>query len=550
MSTAVIFKLLFISFAVNAAAKSYDFIIVGGGSSGAMLAYRLTESKSTSVLMLERGEDRCDTYHGIVGFYGSLMTADPDYMHNILSKGIDDRHYFTNEVNRRSSYMTVATMLGGGATRNGNAFGRMSAAEMEGFNSSLWTFNATVEDWKDLFSFDGCLEGPCNTEAHGTRGPLRYKTFPLDPVLQVVNTTYSVHHGLAWDDDSNDGTNLGLSIMHRNIKSFNGKPYRQDSYCELLKPIVSSRKNLDILTSATVLKIEFAKNGKHKVQYLHEGKVHTDKAKKEVILANGVFDSVQLLELSGVGNCSHMYKFGIPCLHENNHVGENLIDNSNFGSLYVTPMPPPAEENYGSILVAYKPYEENPSIAGLEMAATSFHTSTPMGNVTALFTYIADFEHGSIGNAHIKSDNPLREPRVSADIYASKPEKVNRIRDAFRISDNALHSVNEQMGFPYFTRISPSYTVLPLNATDAQIDAYILSDSGFTMSWHPTGTTSMHKVVDERLRLIDGEGKVIKGVRVVTNGIIPNNMRSHSTSSFSMFSGQVASRFIKEEYGI
>lgn len=545
----LLFKLLFIAFAANAAAKSFDFIIIGGGSSGSMLAYRLTENPSVSVLMLERGEDRCETYHNIVGFYGTLMTADPAYMPNILSKGLDDRHFFTNEINMRSTYITVATMLGGGASRNGNAFGRMSAAEMEGFNSSLWTFNATTDDWKALFSFDGCFEGPCDTNAHGTTGPLRYKTFPLDPVLQTVNDTYSLHHGLGWDNDSNDGTNVGFSLLHRNIKTVNGSPFRQDSYCELLKPVVEKRKNLEILTGATVTKIEIKKNGKHKVEYLHEGKVHSDKAKKETILANGVYESVQLLELSGVGNCTHLHRFGIPCLHENEHVGENLVDNPNFSSLYVTSSPAPPEESYGSILIGYKPLDDS-KMGGVEIAATSFRTATPYGNVTALFTYVADLFHGSVGSVHIKSDNPLRDPKITADVYASNPTRVARIREAFRTSDNALHAINEQMDVSYFTRASPSYTVVPINATDAQLDAYITSDNGFTLAWHPTGTASMHKVVDERLRLIDGKGKVVKGIRIVTNGIIPNVMRSHSTSSFSMHSGQIASRLLKEDHGV
>ena len=153
-------------------------------------------------------------------------------------------------------------MFGGGATRNAQAFGRMSANEMLGFESYLWTFNATTDDWKQLFSYQKCLthEG-CDTNAHGTVGPLHDNTFEPDSILGGMADLFMAKFGMKWIDDSNDGTNLGMSVMHRNIKVSAEGVFRQDSYCDLLKGVIASRFNLKVVSNALITKVILRKNG-------------------------------------------------------------------------------------------------------------------------------------------------------------------------------------------------------------------------------------------------------------------------------------------------
>lgn len=529
-------------------AKNYDFIIAGGSASGVTLAYRLTENPSVSVLLLERGSNLCEQFSDTVGFYGSFTTTPQSELPDILERSIYDRHFFTREINTQSVYVPLPTMLGGGALRNGNAFGRMSVEELAGFNSPLWTFNATNQDWKDLLTYRKCLTGNCNTFAHGTTGPLQYDTFELDNILELVADAYASQFNLTWNDDSNDGSILGLSVMHRNIKVENGFPFRQEPYCNLLDGVINSRPNLEVLSEAVVTRVDLRSNGKNRVEYFYNGQSYSDVALNEVLITAGALESPQLLKLSGIGPCTELENLGIECIHENPLVGENLIDNPTLGLTYITPAP--LEASPGSILVGYFKTDPNQPLADFEIAATSLVVPTEFGLLNGILTYTSDFEHGGIGRVLLRSKNPLEDPVVSSNFYTVFPQNVARIREVTKKIRTGLQNINNAFGFSYFTPADPSLDTLPINATDQELDAYILGSEGFAASWHYTGSTAMHDVVDDRLRVIDKEGNIVPGLRVIGNGVVPNTLKSHSTSSCSMFLGQVASRLIKEDYGI
>lgn len=522
-------------------ARRYDFIIMGGGSPGAVLAARLSEDRKTKVLLIERGDNRCELFKNIVGFWGTSTTVPPPLIPDFFERSIYNEHYYTREVNTVSRYIPVPYLAGGAGTTNGNAFSRLSADELNDFNSPLWTFDQTTEDWKDLYTYQQCVTSSCNTTAHGTRGPLVVDIYPPDNVLALVNNTLAAAFNLTWDEDSNDGTNRGISLMHRNIKvDENGIPARQEPYCNFLQQFIGQRKNLDVVTQATVLKADLRNNGKHFVEYLHQGNVYRERAKKEIIFAAGAIETPKLMKLSGIGPCAELQKFDIECIVENDEVGENLLDSVQDGLLYVNP--PPSSFNPGSIVVAY--------FDDYEIAATSIKVPTPTAVLDGTFVLVIDLQHGGTGSVLLNSANPLEDPVLSLNIYTVVPNSIDRLRDRLRVVRQAFESVNQQFGFPYFTAVSPSLDELPVNATDQQIDDYLRGPNGATPEWHFTGSTSLHKVVDDRLRLIDNNGNVYPGVRVVGNSIVPNVIRSHSTSSTAPWIGQVASRFIKEDYNI
>lgn len=526
-----------------ASAKNYDYIITGASGAGSLLAYRLSENKKNKVLLIERGDDVCDVLSDAVGFWNSVFTLPPEEIPDIASRSIYDRHWYTREINTQSVYVPVPTMLGGGVLRNGNAFGRMSSEEMAGFNSPLWTFNATTQDWKDIFTYNQCIESTCDTNAHGTSGPLLVDSFGLDSNLVNVNSVFQQQFGLQWDDDLNDGTNNALGLMHRNIKVVDGTPVRQEPFCNLLKGVIDDRKNLDVISGAVVTRIDLRNNGKHRVEYIYQGESHRDRATKEVIVSAGAIESAQLLKLSGIGPCDELESFDIECQYNNPHVGEELLDNPTIGIVYGTP--PLSSSSPGSILVGYLKTDPAQPYPDFEVAASTVSTSPFF---SAVLTYVSDFEHGGIGRVLLKSSDPLKSPIISTNFFTTTPDRISRLRDKVKAIRTGLQGFNNLIGAPFFNQISPSLEVLPLNATDADIDSYLLGSDGISASWHWTGSTQMHKVVDDRLRVIDGHGNVIHGLRVAGNGVCPNNLKSHSTGSFSIHVGQILSRFLAEEY--
>ncbi len=222
------------------------------------------------------------------------------------------------------------------------------------------------------------------------------------------------------------------------------------------------------------------------------------------------------------------------------------MDNPIDAFVYITP--PATSPSYGSIIVGYIDTEQDANnFNDYQITSSTFLLPTPFGILNAVQTLVSDYHHGSTGSVTLKSRDPLMDPIISANFYVNHPERKARFLNTLKQTREALLGFNAIVNASYFTQISPTTDVLPLDATDLQWNTYIESNNGYGPDWHWTGSTSMHKVVDERLRLVDETGSVVPGIRIVGNGVVPNCIRSHSTSSFSMFIGQVASRMILED---
>lgn len=545
MTTIMRWALLILGLLIaSASAKSYDFVIVGGGSTGSVIAGRLSENKKTDVLLLERGEDRCHIFQDLVGYWNADYNERSELSADFRSKSIWDTHYYSREIDQNSRYLSMAFQAGGTALRNGGVFGRMAEADLARFNSSLWTWNATTEDWKDLFYHELCnTNAGCNTEAHGTRGILHTTTYPPDENVELARDALMEAFNLSWNPDSNSRSNFGVSLMHRNIKVVDGKPYRQEPYCSYLKPLLSERKNLEMETLAMVLKIVLKNSGKHEVHYLQNGEVKKVKAKKEVIITAGSIETPKILQLSGIGDCNDITPHGIDCEIENRHVGHHVQDLSMDGLIYINPSA--ATDSPGSVVVAYHP-------DGHEVAAATLKITVAPGVVYNGMMFLSlDLNLQANGSVTILNSDPFQAPNISLNVYTHVPGRIDRLRGTLRTVRHMVDKINQEKGFSYFTAVAPTYASLPVNATDAQIDAYIKGAEGASIEWHYVSSTAMHLVVNERLKLIKGNGQVVPGIRIAGNGIMPANvMRSHATSSFSMFVGQVASRLIKEDYNL
>ncbi|KAK4212468.1 hypothetical protein QBC37DRAFT_193569 [Rhypophila decipiens] len=310
----------------------YDFIIIGGGTAGLVVAARLTEDPNTSVLVVEAGTEHTnDPRIRTPGFWLSVLGS-PDFdwaYKTVPQKGLDGKII----------PLSQGKLIGGSSAINGLAFVANSKAAVDawaGFGNPGWDWETLGPYYKKFHT----LAPPSSDAAHhlrlsymdeacrGCDGPVQ-ASFPeesSDPLPSAwVDTLGSL--GFPADGDPFSGKFTGGYINALSVDPVSRT--RSDAATAYLEPN-KSRPNLDVLTGALAEKIIFDTTEKVPkavgVQIQKDHAAVTHNAKKEVILAAGVFGSPKLLELSGIGNRELLEKLNIQVVMENPNVGENLQD--------------------------------------------------------------------------------------------------------------------------------------------------------------------------------------------------------------------------------
>lgn len=517
--------LLFISILGYGQSKNYDFIVIGGGTAGCVVASELSANTDVDVLLLDHGKDEAGSLYTSNAFFGSGIP----FSRNQLA------HYIWS-IDEPSKNLIVPKVLGGASSINGALFQSQSASDLASWGQPLWTFEATLEDRKAIETF----ESGGNPAVHGYDGPIHVHLFPPDPIMSLINVSMQNVFGIPYNNDSNSGVAAGVSIFARNLDILpNGTAVRQDSYHRFIQPILT-RKNLDVVRFARVTKIDIRNNGNHRVQYTVGGMDYEDTAKKETILSLGVYVSPQMLMLSGIGNCSFLSTLDIECVHDNPQVGKNLVESSLGSMVYIGPTPTPSSN--GCILGAIY---RSPNFTGfgenMEAAVTNFPVVGQPGVSTYLWTLV-QHKLSVTGTISLRDSDPLSNPLIRQNLYANQAD-VFEIVDMFRKIRQVMDNVGIFVeAFP--GRVTTSGTLaVPVNSTDQQIAAYILQTIG--VENHGMGTCRIGSVVDARLRVLG-----VPGLRVIDNSIIPVDLSTHSTAWSGMFVGKVGSRFIKEDWNL
>ncbi len=506
------------------AEQTYDYIIVGGGSAGCVLANRLSANPKHKVLVLEAGRPdyRLDfrihmpaalTYLLTDGTYNWLYESEPEpHMHN------------------RKIAQPRGKVLGGSSCINGMIYIRGNAMDYE-----KWAKFEGLEEW----SYKHCLPyfRKCETRLegadkyHGSNGPLQVTTADCDNPLFKAFFTAGEQAGYPLTDDVNGYQQEGFGIFDQNI--YRGR--RNSASRAYLHPVMN-RKNLTVITGAMANRVLFDGKTAIGVEYIKRGAEKTVYG-EEIISCGGAINSPQLLQLSGIGNAEELKALGITPVHNLPGVGENLQDHLELYVQYACKRPVsmyPALKWYNQPKIGFdwlfrrkgaaatNHFEAGGFVRGndeVEYPNLQFHFlplairydgSAPRAG-HGFQLHVGPMNTDVRGHVKIKSKDPKQKPEIFFNYLSTEQERKEWV-EAIRVSRNIIAQ-------PAFDDLRGEELAPGIDAqTDEEILDFVAREG--ESAYHPSCTCKMGydemAVVDAKLR-VHG----VKNLRVVDTSVFP-----------------------------
>jgi choline dehydrogenase len=501
----------------------YDYIVIGAGSAGCVLANRLTEDPQTTVLLLEAGNP--DTKPEI---------QIPLECTNLLCSEIDWGYFSEPEpyLNNRKIFCPRGKVLGGSSSINFLLYVRGNHHDYDHWQelgNPGWSYQDVLPYFKKS---EQQQRGA--SEYHSVDGELSVTDILSPAPISQRFIDAAVKLGYEYNRDFNGTQQEGTGPFQFTVKD--GK--RHSSAGAFLVPILQ-RPNLTTMTGALVTRLLFEGTCIVGVEYLQDGMLYQVKVNQEVILSAGAFDSPKLLMLSGIGNKEHLQAMGISVVVDLPGVGQNLQDH------IVVTVPYEATQGLrtantsngiaetGLFLHSKGNLEAAPDLElvfGPILWAPPGYPNSGLG-----FTGLVILTHPkNIGSVNLRSSDPKDPPLIQINYLRSQSD-VQKLVDGIKL----MRQLFETSAFDEFRgrEVAPGADV----TSDEALEDYIRETCGTV--FHPVGTCKMGT---DRMAVVDSELRVhgVQGLRVVDASIMPTLITGHTNAPTIMI-GEKAADIIK-----
>lgn len=541
----------------------FDYVIVGGGSAGCLLANRLSRDPAMRVLLLEAG--RKDDYpwiHVPVGYLYCIGNPRTDW----LFKTEPDAG-----LNGRSLRYPRGKTLGGCSSINGMIYMRGQARDFDGWATTTgddaWSWQNCLPDFKaheDHYRLDNGADPKTGgnsrfSDMHGHGGEWRIEKQRLKWDILESFAEAAVEAGIRRSDDFNSGDNEGVGYFEVNQRS----GWRWNTSKAFLRP-ARNRPNLTVWTQSHVerLILETGRSGRKRcvgAVLQRQGRSTQVRARGEIILSAGAIGSPQILQLSGIGRGGLLMRHGVEVAHDLPGVGENLQDHLQIRAVFkvanAKTLNTLASSLFGKTMIGLEyvlkrsgPMSMSPSQLGAftrsndsqAYANLEYHVQPlsldafgePLHSIPAFTASVCNLNPTSVGSVHIRSSKASDAPVIAPNYLSTEEDR--------RIAAESLRQVRKIVSQPALAKYQPQEWKPGLQFQSDEELTRLAGDIANTI-FHPVGTTKMGRD-DDPMAVVDSRLKVrgIEGLRVVDAGVMPKITSGNTNAPTLMIAEKAA----------